>query len=280
MYWAVTAESQLGRVVRRGVARAGRAPAARDRLLFRRYRDETDPVDRDELVRRFMPLARQIAARYAGGNEPYDDLLQVASLALVRAIDRFDPSRGVAFSSYAVPTIRGEIKRHYRDKTWAVHVPRDLRELAVAVTAERDRLSTDLGRSPSARELSDHLDISECTLVDALCAGNAHDAASLEVTRSEDDSEVTLGDTLPYHEFGYELADARASLDRLLRTLCWRDREVLRLRFEEDLTQREVGLRMGISQMHVSRIIRGAVAELGETAERLEAGREPAGAGR
>ena len=111
----MNSESELRRLVRRGVARAGRAPAARDRLLFRRYRDAADPVDRDEMVRRFMPLARQLAARYAGGDEPYDDLLQVACLALVRAIDRFDPDRGVAFSSYAVPTIRGEIKRHYRD---------------------------------------------------------------------------------------------------------------------------------------------------------------------
>jgi RNA polymerase sigma-B factor len=270
----VNPESELRRIVRRGVARAGRAPAARDRLLFRRYRDAADPVDRDELVRRFMPLARQLAARYAGGDEPYDDLLQVACLALVRAIDRFDPDRGVAFSSYAVPTIRGEIKRHYRDKTWAVRVPRDLQELAVAATAERERLTADLGRSPTARELAERLHVSECALLDAVRAGDAYDAMSLELPRGEDDSELTLGDVLPYHERGYEMADARASLDRLLRTLCRRDREVLRLRFEEDLTQREIGRRIGVSQMHVSRIIRGAIEELGETAERLA----PAGA--
>ena len=262
-------ESQLGRIVRGGVARAGRAPAARDRLLFRRYRDADDPVDRDELVRRFMPLARQLAARYAGGGEPYDDLLQVACLALVRAIDRFDPDRGVAFSSFAVPTIRGEIKRHYRDRTWVVRVPRELQELAVAATAERERLSADLGRSPTDRELAERLNVSESAVHQAVLAGHAHSAMSLEVPRGEDDAELTLGETIQCHERGYDVADARASLDWLLGTLCRRDREVLRLRFEEDLTQREIGLRIGVSQMHVSRIIRGAIEELGETAERL-----------
>jgi RNA polymerase sigma-B factor len=262
-------------MTREGVARAGRAPAARDRLLFRRYHDESDPVDRDDLVRRFMPLARKVAARYAGGNEPYDDLLQVACLALVRAIDRFDPSRGVAFSSFVVPTMRGEIKRHYRDKTWAVRVPRDLQDLAMAVSAERERMSRDLGRSPTARELCERMDISEDRLVDALSAGDAHDATSLEVPRGGDDSECTLRDTLPYHERGYDVADARASLDRLLRTLRRRDREVLRLRFVEDLTQREIGERIGVSQMHVSRILRDLITELGETAERLSFDRAP-----
>jgi RNA polymerase sigma-B factor len=256
-------------MVRGGVARAGLAPAARDRLLFRRYRDAADPIDRDEMVRRFMPLARQLAARFAGGTEPYDDLLQVACLALVRAIDRFDPGRGVAFSSYAVPTICGELKRHYRDRTWAVRVPRDLQELAVAVTAERERLTAELGRSPTARDLAEHLHVSERALLDAVRAGDAHDAMSLELPRGDDDSELTLGDVLAYHERGYDVADARASLHRLLRTLCRRDREVLRLRFEEDLTQREIGLRIGLSQMHVSRIIRGAIEELGEAAEAL-----------
>jgi RNA polymerase sigma-B factor len=263
----VKAESEMRRLAREGVARAGGAPAARDRLLFRRYHDRTDPVDRDELVRRFMPLARQVAARYAGGVEPYEDLLQVASLALVRAIDRFDPSRGVAFSSFVVPTMRGEIKRHYRDKTWAVRVPRGLQDLAMAVRAERGRLSRELGRSPTARELCERMAIDECELLDAIHAGDAWSATSLEVPRVGDDSETALRDTLAYHERGYELADARVSLERLLRTLCRRDREVVRLRFEEDLTQREIGERMDLSQMHVSRILQTIVAQLGETAE-------------
>jgi RNA polymerase sigma-B factor len=260
---------------RRGVARAGRTPAARDRLLFRRYRDETDPVDRDDVVQRFMPLARQVAARYAGGNEPFDDLLQVACLALVRAIDRFDPSRGVAFSSYVVPTMRGEIKRHYRDKTWAVRVPRDLQDLAMAVSAERERMCRKLCRYPTARELCEQMDISECELIDALCARNAWDATSLDAPCGDDDSELTLRDTLAYDERGYDLADARASIDRLAQALCRRDREVLRLRFEEDLTQREIGERLGLSQMHVSRILRSIISKLGETAAAVSEGQAP-----
>jgi RNA polymerase sigma-B factor len=264
----VTSESELRRIVGRGVARAGRAPAARDRLLFRRYRDAADSVDRDEMVLRFMPLARRLAARYAGGDEPYDDLLQVASLALVRAIDRFDPDRGVAFSSYAIPTICGEIKRHYRDRTWAVRVPRSVQELAVAASPERARLTADLGRSPTVRELAERLHVSECALREAVTARNARDAVSLELPSAEGDSELTLGDVLAYHERGYDVVDARASLDGLLRTLCRRDREVLRLRFDEDLTQREIAGRIGVSQMHVSRIIRRAIEELSETTQR------------
>jgi RNA polymerase sigma-B factor len=247
MYWPVSALS---------------ATATRDRLLFNRYRDQTDPVGRDDLVRRFLPLARKVAARFAGGPEPYDDLLQVACLALVRAIDRFDPGRGVAFSSYVVPTMCGEIKRHFRDKTWAVRVPRDLQELAIAASSERERMTACLGRAPTVRELCEQLDVSECALLDAIRAGDAHDAASLEVPQGGDDAELTLGDALPYYEPGFELADARASLDRLLGTLDRRDREVLRLRFEEDLTQREIGRRIGVSQMHVSRMLREIVADL------------------
>ena len=262
-------ESHMRRRTRRGVARAGPAPAARDRLLFRRYRDERDPIDRDELLRRFMPLARQIASDYAGGTEPYDDLLQVACLALVRAIDRFDPGRGAAFSSYAVPTIRGELKRHFRDKTWAVRVPRNLQELAISAGRARDCLSATLGRAPTAPELSAHLNVDEGALLEALRAGAAHTAASLELPRSEQEPELTLGDSLPYHERGYEVVDARVSLEHLLCTLSRRDREILRLWFEEDLTQREIGARVGLSQMHVSRIIRGAVGQLGEAAEAL-----------
>jgi RNA polymerase sigma-B factor len=263
----VSAEATAARIMQRGVARAGRAPAARDRLLFLRYRDRKDPVDREDMVRRYMPLATQAARRYAGGSEPYEDLLQVACLALVRAIDRFDPGRGVAFSSFAVPTISGEIKRHYRDRTWAVRVPRQLQDLAVAATTERERLSAELGRSPTARELAERLDISECTLAEALCAGDAYDATSLEVPRSDTGSELPLRDTLPYHERGYDRADDREQVARLLRTLSWRDREIVRMRFEEDLTQREIGQRVGVSQMHVSRILREAIAALAETAK-------------
>jgi RNA polymerase sigma-B factor len=247
-------------------ARPGRDHAARDGLLFRRYRNRADASARETLVRRYLPLARHIAARFDGRGEPFEDLVQVASLALVGAIDRFDPDRGVAFTSFAVPTISGELKRHYRDKTWAVHVPRNLQDLALAARAARERLSVDLGRSPTVRELARHLDIDEHLMLDALLAGNAYTATSLETPVQDAGSIHALGDTLSYHERGYDLADERASLERLLGTLPSRDRAVVRLRFEEDLTQREIGERVGISQMHVSRVLRAAIAALAEAA--------------
>jgi RNA polymerase sigma-B factor len=248
-------------------ARPRRDRAARDRLLFRRYRNRADASARETLVQCYLPLARHIAARFRGGGEPYEDLVQVASLALVRAIDRFEPDRGAAFSSFAMPTISGELKRHFRDKTWAVRVPRSLQDFAVAVSAARERLSVDLGRSPTLRELARHLGIDEHLLLDALMAGDAYTATSLETPVLQDAGSIhTLGDTLAYHERGYDLADERASLERLLDTLTSRDREIVRLRFEEDMTQREIGQRMGISQMHVSRVLRAAIAALAEAA--------------
>jgi RNA polymerase sigma-B factor len=253
-------------------ARPGHDRAARDRLLFRRYRNRADASARETLVRCYLPLARHIAARFRGRGEPFEDLVQVASLALVRAVDRFDPDRGAAFSSFAVPTISGELKRHYRDKTWAVRVPRSLQNLAVAVMATRECLSVDLGRCPTLCELARHLDIDEHLLLDALLASDAQTATSLETPVQGAGSIHALGDTLSYHERGYDLADERASLERLLDTLISRDREIVRLRFDEDLTQRQIGERMGISQMQVSRLLRAAIAALAEAAATAEAG--------
>jgi RNA polymerase sigma-B factor len=252
---------------RPGVARAGRAPAARDHLLFRRYRDHADPLDREELVRRFLPLARRIAARYVRGSEPFDDLLQVACLGLVRAIDRFDPSRGVAFSSYALPAMCGEIKRHYRDRTWVIRVPRDLQELALTIPREMERMRSELGRTPTVRELCARLDISERELADAVAAGAACDPTSLDGSRRGDDPELTLADVVPYDEPGYAWADDRAALEQLLRRLSLRDRELVRLRYEEDLTQGEIGRRVGLSRMQVSRMLHRIVGELCEAAD-------------
>jgi RNA polymerase sigma-B factor len=250
------------------VARAGRAPAARDHLLFRRYRDHADPLDREELVRRFLPLARQIATRYMRGSEPFDDLLQVACMGLVRAIDRFDPSRGVAFSSYALPTMCGEIKRHYRDRTWAIRVPRDLQDLALTVPREMERMRSDLGRTPTVRELCARLDISDRKLADAVAAGAACDPTSFDGSPRGDDSELTTADMVAYHDPGYARADDRASLEPLLVRLSLRDRELVRLRYQEDLTQREIGRRTGLSQMQVSRLLDRIVGELCEAADR------------
>jgi RNA polymerase sigma-B factor len=237
--------------------------ATEDRALFERYLDRRDPVDREALVERFLPLARQLARRYQRPEEPFDDLLQVASLGLVKAIDRFDLEREVAFSSYAVPTILGEIKRYFRDRTWSVRVPRDLQELALKVDRAVAQLSVDLHRQPSVPEIARTVESSEEEVLEALEASGAYRATSLESPRgSEDEAGDTLGDTVGTDERGFALAEDRATLAQLLRAVTPREREVLRLRFEEDLTQAEIGERIGVSQMQVSRIIRQSLSRL------------------
>jgi RNA polymerase sigma-B factor len=236
---------------------------AEDRALFERYLDRRDPVDRELLVERFLPLARQLARRYQRPEEPFDDLFQVACLALVKAIDRFDLSRDVAFSSYAVPTILGEIKRYFRDRTWSVRVPRDLQELALRVDRKVSELSTDLRRQPTVTEIAEAVGIEEEDVLEALEASGAYRATSLSTPRgTEDEPGETLGDTVGTSEEGFGLAESRATLEQLMRAVTPREREVLRLRFEEDLTQAEIGERIGVSQMQVSRIIRQSIARL------------------
>jgi RNA polymerase sigma-B factor len=239
-----------------------------DRALFERYLDRRDPVDREVLVERFLPLARQLARRYERPEEPFDDLFQVACLGLVKAIDRFDLSRDVAFSSYAVPTILGEIKRYFRDRTWAIRVPRDLQELALRVDRTVTELSTALHRQPTVVELAAGLGLDEEQVLEALEASAAYRTTSLSLPRTnEDEAGETLGDTVGTVEDGFALAEDRATLDRLLAAVSPREREILRLRFQEDLTQAEIGALIGVSQMQVSRIIRQALARLREIAE-------------
>src|SRR5919202_842773 len=239
-----------------------------DRALFERYLERRDPVDRELLVERFLPLARQLARRYERPEEPFDDLFQVACLGLVKAIDRFDLSREVAFSSYAVPTILGEIKRYFRDRTWAVRVPRDLQELALRVDRKVTELATDLHRQPTVPELAEALALDEEQVLEALEASGAYRATSLSAPRgNEDEAGETLGDTVATSEEGFGLAEQRATLDQLMRTLPPRERHVLRLRFDEDYTQAEIGEVIGVSQMQVSRIIRQSLARLRAIAE-------------
>jgi RNA polymerase sigma-B factor len=237
--------------------------AYEERLLFTKYAAERSPELRAALVERDLPLARQLARRYQRPDEPLDDLVQVASLGLVKAVDRFDPSRDVAFSSYAVPTILGEIKRHFRDRTWAVRVPRDLQELALRAERMVGELTRELHRSPSVAELSERMNCSEEHVLEALEAAGAYHATSLEMPRgSEAEAGETLADTVGGDEDGYNRAEERATIDQLMRSITPREREVLRLRFEEDLTQAEIGEIIGVSQMQVSRLIRQAVARL------------------
>ena len=236
---------------------AGRLGA--DRALFERYVEGRDPVDRDRLVERFLPLARGLARRYQRTGEPFDDLFQVACLGLVKAIDRFDLSRDVAFSSYAVPTILGEIRRYLRDRTWSVRVPRGLQELALRVDKHVVELSSDLQRQPTVAEIARAAAATEEQVLEALQAAGAYRATSLQTPRGTEDE---AADTLACTEPGFGLAEDRATLAQLLRAVTPREREVLRLRFEEELTQRQIGRRIGVSQMQTSRIIRHSIARL------------------
>jgi RNA polymerase sigma-B factor len=239
-----------------------------DRRLLTRYRRDGDPAAREQLVERFLPLARQLARRYQRGGEQLDDLVQVASLGLLKAIDRFDPARQTAFSSFAVPTILGELKRHFRDKGWAVRVPRDLQELAVKVERVSDEMSRELGRAPTPAEIGERTDSTPEQVLEAREAAGAYRAVSLDRPRTdEDEAGESYADSVGEEDPGFRLAEAAATIERLTCVLSDREREVLRLRFAEDLTQSEIGSRVGVSQMHVSRLIRQSVARLREEAE-------------
>ena len=247
------------------------ARADEDRRLLIRYHREGDPAAREQLVERFLPLARQLARRYQRGGEPLDDLIQVASLGLLKAIDRFDPARETAFSSFAVPTILGELKRHFRDKGWSVRVPRDLQEMAVRVERMADEMSRELGRAPTPAEIAERTGATLEQVLEAREAAGAYRAVSLDRPRSEEEEDgESYGDAFGVEDPGFGLAEDSATVERLMRVLSEREREVLRLRFEEDLTQSEIGQRVGVSQMHVSRLIRQSLARLREEADQAE----------
>ena len=239
-----------------------------ERELFVRAR-EGDERSREELTARFMPLARSLALRYQRSGEPLDDLLQVAALGLVKAVDRFDPAREIAFSSYAVPTILGEIKRYFRDRTWSVRVPRGLQELSMRVDRAVSGLAEELRRSPSVKEIAKAVGASEEEVLEAMRAGGAYRAVSFEAPAggAGEDAGGTLADSVGIDEEGFDRAEERATLDALLQALDAREREVLRMRFEHDMTQAEIGLAIGVSQMQISRIIRQALQRLRETAD-------------
>jgi len=244
------------------------ARSTEDRRLLERYHRDGDPTAREALVTRFLPRARQLARRYQRGGEQLDDLVQVASLGLLKAIDRFDPARETAFSSCAVPTIPGELKRHFRDKGWSVRVPRDLQELAVKVEKVGEEMSRELGRAPTPAELAERTGTTQEQVLEAREASAAYRAVSLDRPRTDEDEEgESYADAVGAEDPGYRVAEDAATIERLMRVLSDREREVLRLRFEEDLTQSEIGERVGVSQMHVSRLIRQSVARLREAAD-------------
>jgi RNA polymerase sigma-B factor len=234
------------------------------RELFARAR-AGDEFAREVLVRRFLPLARQLAARYRRGSEPHEDLLQVASLALVKAVDRFDLGREAAFTSYAVPTILGELKRHFRDTGWDLHVPRSLQERSARVATATTELKMQLGRSPSTEELAGFLSVTEEEIVEALAVGHEARTLSLDAPlRDGEDDAGTFGETLGDHDPGFASVENGEAVRVAMTVLHRREREILRLRFEEELTQEEIGQRVGLSQMHISRLLRRTLMRLRE----------------
>jgi RNA polymerase sigma-B factor len=215
-------------------------------------------------VARFLPLARQLAAGYTHTSASFDDLFQVACLGLVNAVDRFDDSRGVAFSSFAVPTILGELKRHLRDKTWAVRVPRDLQELALRVERATERLTAELGRAPSVDDLADAVGAGREDVLEARGALGAHHAGSIEESHGGPDADDALLAVLGCDEDGYERVEQHALLDGMISCLTRQERHVVRLRFVDDLTQTMIGEEVGMSQMQVSRVLRRSLDRLRE----------------
>jgi RNA polymerase sigma-B factor len=245
--------------MRHGITAAGDSPV--DARLLQDFARTRDPALREQLTVRYLPLARYAASRYARSNEPFDDLLQVASIGLLKAIDRFDPHRGATFSSYALPTMLGELRRHFRDRGWMVRPPRTLQEHVLLVERATAELIGRHGHAPTIDDLAAATGLSLEAVLDAREAGLAHTATSLATSVGGDESAV-LGDLLGDEDPGYERAEERATVDALLRTLTHREREIVRLRMHEDLTQSEIGARVGLSQMHVSRILRQILEKL------------------
>jgi RNA polymerase sigma-B factor len=213
---------------------------------------------REELVHRFLPLARRVATRYVGAAEPLDDLLQVAHLGLIGAVDRFDPERGTEFPAYAIPTMVGELKRHFRKNGWAVHVSRGAQELALEVRRGVQELGRHLGRAPRVPELAQYLERDIDEIVAALETHNVQYATSLDapVRGNESATPIALADTLGAEDEGYALVDAAATLRAEIPRLPYQERRALSLGFTEDLTQQEIGRQLGCSQMQISRLMR------------------------
>jgi RNA polymerase sigma-B factor len=238
---------------------------AEDRALFTRLAADRTPATRDALVARYMPLARQLARRYCGAYE-LDDLEQVAAIGLMKAIGRFDPERGLAFSSFAFPTITGELKRYLRDYGWSVRVPRDLQEVSVHVDRATGELATALGRAPTVAELAERVGSTIEQVLEARQMSTARRADSLDQPRTRGDEPDAAGIEVAILDAGFDAAEDAAVLAGLLGRLSDRERLVLRLRFGEDLTQSEIGHVVGVSQMQVSRLLRRAIAHLQDAA--------------
>ncbi len=236
--------------------------------LFERWHKQQDREARDELIARYLPLARKLARRYAQSSEPYEDLVQVASLGLVKAVERFDPGRGFAFSSFAVPTIVGELKRHFRDTAWSLHVERGAQERARRISDAQQALSGRTGRTPTVVELAQYLELTQEEVLDGLQTAEAFGTVSLDAPMiSEDEHESNRLEMLGVEDARLVLVEDQATVFAAARSLPADQREILFLRFGEDLTQSEIAERVGVSQMQVSRLLRRSLARLRELTE-------------
>jgi RNA polymerase sigma-B factor len=228
---------------------------------------EFDParkVARDALIELHLPLVEYLARRFRNRGEPYEDLVQVGTIGLLKAVDRFDSDRGVEFSTYATPTVVGEIKRYFRDKGWAIRVPRRLQEMKLALSKSTGELSQKLGRSPTIAEIAAHLGVSEDEVIEGLESANAYSTISLDAPDSGDDDSPAMADTLGISDDALEGVEYRAALAPLLAQLPPRERTILTLRFFGGMTQTQIADRIGISQMHVSRLLATSLAQLRE----------------
>jgi RNA polymerase sigma-B factor len=233
------------------------------RELFLRWQRDRDPRAREALLQSFMPLARSLARRYGRSSEPFEDLLQVASLGLLKALDRYDSERGHAFASFAVPTILGEMRRYFRDSGWAVHVPRGAQERALKVRDAQERLANERGRAPTVNQLAEYLELDSEDVLDALQALQAYETLSLDAPRPGADGDVvSYGDSVGSEDERFELVELDATVTAVLRHIPPRERLILQMRFVDDLTQTEIAERLGISQMQISRLLRRSLEQL------------------
>jgi RNA polymerase sigma-B factor len=239
--------------------------AADDKILLRRYHENGDLGAREELIERYMSLVRSLARRYAYRGEQLDDLVQIGAIGLIKAIDRFDLERGVELTTYATPNIIGEIKRHFRDKGWSVRVPRGLQELNVQVSKLIEQLTVQLGRSPTIPELAKAAGVEEEQVLEALESGRAYSSVSLSTGGgSDEDGELDPLESLGTIDHEYEISEDRAVLAPGFKVLDERERKILHLRFFSGLTQSQIAEEIGISQMHVSRLIRRSLEKIRE----------------
>ncbi|HET8653464.1 MAG TPA: SigB/SigF/SigG family RNA polymerase sigma factor [Gaiellaceae bacterium] len=246
--------------------------AADDKILLRRYHENGDLAAREELIERYMSLVRSLARRYAYRGEQLDDLVQIGAIGLIKAIDRFNLDRGVELTTYATPNIIGEIKRHFRDKGWSVRVPRGLQELNVQVSKLIEQLTVQLGRSPTIPELAKAAGVEEEQVLEALESGRAYSSVSLSTGGgSDEDGELDPLESLGTIDHEYEVSEDRAVLAPGFKVLDERERKILHLRFFSGLTQSQIAAEIGISQMHVSRLIRRSLEKIrDEIAEESE----------